>query len=47
MKKNYQRPTMRVVITKQMSHILVGSGGPYTVSGLKDGGTETISDEDW
>ena len=37
---------MHVVITKQMSHILVGSG-PYTVSGLKDGGTETISDEDW
>jgi len=47
MKKNYLRPTMRVVIIKQRSHILVGSD-PYSVSVYNDGGTETVVDNnDW
>ena len=45
MKKNYLRPTMRVVIIKQRSHILVGSE-PYTVRGYTIVGTETLKDED-
>lgn len=44
MKKNYLRPTMRVVIIKQRSHILVGSE-TYIVTKYNDGGTETLVDE--
>ena len=44
MKKNYLRPTMRVVIIKQRSNILVGSE-PYNVRGYKNGGTEDIEDD--
>ena len=47
MKKNYLRPTMRVVIIKQRSHILVGSE-PYRVTNYNDGDTETVCDDnDW
>ena len=48
MKKNYLRPTMRVVIIKQRSHILVGSD-LYSVNEYKheDVDTETLCDEGW
>ena len=40
-KKDYQKPTMKVVQLQQRTHLLQASGGPKTLSGSKgEGGSE-------
>ena len=40
MKKEYQKPTMKVVLLQQRTHILAGSG-PETLRGHAKSGSET------
>ena len=43
-KKDYQKPAMKVVLLQQRTHILAGSG-PETLSGHAKSGSET--DDTW
>ncbi len=44
-KKDYQKPTMKVVKIQHQSHILAGSG-PQTLRGTNASGTGS-NDDDW
>lgn len=50
MKKDYMKPTMRVVELRHRTTLLVGSGGPNRLDGTKKsvyrGGDDTLGDED-
>ena len=41
MKKEYQKPTMKVVQLQHRTHLLQTSGGPDTLSGHAKSGSET------
>ena len=40
-KKNYQKPTVKVVQLRYKAHILVGSDTPQTLQGRQRSGEET------
>jgi hypothetical protein len=40
-KKNYQKPTVKVVQLRYKAHILIGSDTPQTLQGHQKSGSET------
>ena len=40
-KKNYQKPTVKVVQLRYKAHILIGSETPQTLQGRQKSGSET------